>query len=253
MKNIRLGICKLCDIQSNLVKSHVIPRSVFAKTLKGYTYGRVLDRKYNKVVNEQDQWSTRLLCSKCEHMLNVNYEQYSLKILRTTSSNMEKLKKNDLLHVSDVDQKVLILFIISILWRAIESEHEIFKNLKIIQIDSTLKQLLKHCVRDNWLPFNNFFSVKISKLITKIDIYKNIKLDFISNFSIEPHENERIRILFIIEGYFFEIYLHTNPYDLLLDTGVLNKKKKILKIPLVEIFSIPCVQEYFTEILQAKT
>lgn len=249
---MKLSKCKLCDNQSNLVKSHVIPRAVFAKTLKGFTYGKVLDRKYNKVVNEQDQWATRMLCLECEHFLNINYEQYTLNVLRNASANLTKLQSNKSLQISNIDQKTVILFIISIFWRALESDHEKFKILKKIQIDSNFKNLLKKCVRDNWLPFNNFFSVKLSKLITNIDKYKDLKLDFISNFSIEPYENERVRILLILEGYLFEIFLHSKPHDQVLENGVLNKKKKILNVPFIEVFSIPCVQDYIKGVLQAK-
>lgn len=249
---MKFSTCKLCKEQKELKKSHVIPRAVFKTVFKNFNYGCVLDREHNKVINSQDQWSTYLLCADCEHKLNVNYEQYSLNVLRKKDKYSKYQEFQNYVQISNVEQRRLILFIISMLWRALESNHVIFKNLTDLGVSEEIKELLRKCVEGGVLPNTNFFSVKVSKLVNTIEEYRNIDLNFVSNFECKNVDNMRIRFLIMMESFCFEIFLHTNPNDYLIDIGVLRKNKRILKLPLIEAFLMPEFQKSIDSIRKAQ-
>lgn len=246
-----LGICKLCNEEKELRKSHVIPRAVFKRALKGFNYGRILDHKYNKVINTQDQWATYLLCAGCEHELNVNYEKYALDVLRNNHKGVKHQEKEDFLQIVNVDQNRLILYLISILWRAIESRHEIFNNLDSLNIALSIRELFRVCIKEKTIPSIQFFSIRISKLVTTVKDLQNIELNFISNFVCKADIESRVRFLIIFEGYCFEIFLHTNANDRLKGLGLLRRNKRILKLPRVEAFSIPELNKNLVRMIDA--
>lgn len=249
---MKLSICRLCDEEKTLRKSHVIPRSVFKKALKGFNHGRIIDRKYNRVINSQDQWATYLLCAECEHHLNRYYEEYSMSVLRNKNKTVSHFEKEQFLQIEHVDQGKLILYVVSILWRALESDHHIFNNLAELNLASSIKELFKNCIKENSLPGNLFFSVRISKLINKMIELEDKEIDFITNFTINAVERKRIRFLAIFDGYCYELFLHSAPNDYLDGFGVLKNRKTILKLPYVEAFSIPELKDCITELMEAK-
>jgi hypothetical protein len=237
---MNLGVCRLCRNEKELKKSHVIPRAVFKKALKGFTYACVLDKEYNKIVKMQDQWATHLLCADCEEHLNISFEQYALNALRNTQKGVKHQEKSDYLQIVNIDQGRIILYVISILWRAIESNHYIFGNIRDLSIGERIKDFLRQCIELRSVPNINLYSVRISKLVTIIPEFKDMELNFITNITCKAEkENQRVRFLFINEGYSFEVFFHTNPGDNLSTIGVLKKNKRILKLPRIDAFSIP--------------
>lgn len=248
---MKIGICKLCKNESELRISHVIPRSVFKRALKGATYGVMLDRQYNKVVNTQDQWATYLLCANCEHKLNTRYENYSLSALRSEIKGVKHQEKSDYRQIVNIDQRRLILFVVSILWRALESDHRVFKKLNDVEISEQIKEDLRFSVYNNVLPRGQFLSVRISKLVTTIDEFKDLDLSFITNFSFKVDTRGFVIALIIMDGHSFEIFLHTSPESLLTGLGILKASKRILKIPRIDAFSIPELNQSLMRILEA--
>ncbi|UMN10600.1 hypothetical protein [Acinetobacter baumannii] len=90
---MKKGICKLCDLEKELKRSHVIGRAVFKKALNGANYALRLDKQHKKVIKDQDQWATYMLCGDCEHDLNTKYEGYSLDILRNKKKSVKHKKE----------------------------------------------------------------------------------------------------------------------------------------------------------------
>lgn len=155
------------------------------------------------------------------------------------------------MQIVNVDQRKIIIYLISILWRAIESDHKKFCNLKKLNIEPVINNLFRESVRSMSMPKNKFFSVRISKLVTQINEFRDMKLNFISNFSVKAVEQGRIRFLIIFESYCFEIFLHTRPTDQLTGLGILKTNKRILKLPYIEAFSIPELQQSLIEMIEA--
>lgn len=246
------GICKLCDLEKELKNSHVIGRAVFRKALKGSKYSLRFDRNYNKVINDQDQWATYMLCGDCEHKLNNKYEEYSLKILRNELKSVKHKIKDNFYEIQGVDQKKLILYLLSILWRGTESNHEVFKKLKVFDTVPLAKKFLKECIRDDRVFLTECYNVRISKLVSSISSIQNIELNFITDIHCSIDKKNRVRFLTIFEGYCFEIFLLTDISQVNSGLGVLRKNKHILKMPYIDVFSIPEFQESLSQMIHVQ-
>lgn len=246
---MKIGVCKLCDKAKELKNSHVVGRAVFRKALKGANYGLRFDKKYKKVVKDQDQWATYMLCGDCEYKLNTRYEEYSLGVLRNKIKSVKHKKRNNYFEIQGAHQTKLILYLLSILWRGVESDHTIFEKLKIFDASPLVKQLLKDCLYNEKLYRSDFFNIRISKLVNPIESLQIDDLDFISDFSCKIDENNRVRFLIIFEGYSFEIFFLTDTSRPVSGLGVLKKNKRILKMPYIDVFSIPEFRKSLIEML----
>ena len=236
---MKFGICKLCDEEKELKNSHVIGRAVFRKALKGYNYALRFDPNFKKVVKDQDQWATYMLCGECEHKLNSRYETYALNALRNRVKSVKHKQKNNYFEIQGIDQTRLNLYLLSILWRGIESSHEVFEKLNIFKITPVVKKLLKDCINDERIYSSELFSIRISKLFSSIETLKIEEIDFITDFSCNIDEKRRIRFLTIFEGYSFEIFFYTDISQIVSGLGVLKKNNHSLKMPYIDVFSIP--------------
>lgn len=248
---MRIGICKLCGLEKELKKSHVIGRGVFKKALEGSTYSLRFDNKVKKVINDQDQWSTYMLCGLCEHELNSKYENYALNVLRNKLKSIKHKTRENHFEIQGVDQEKLMLYLFSIIWRGIESEHDVFKKLNIFHEFPILKEFIKWSVKNNKIVRSECFDLKISKLISNIGIDIG-EISFISNFSCQVDKQKRIHYYIVFEGYKFEFFFMTGFGQKLNDIGVLKKNKRILKMPYVEVFSIPELKSQILEMLESK-
>lgn len=249
---MKIGICKLCDLEKELKRSHVIGRAVFKKALKGANYALRLDKQHNKVVKDQDQWATYMLCGDCEHKLNSKYEDYSLKILRNNLKAVKHKKRDSHYEIQGVDQKRLILYFLSIMWRGTESNHEVFKNLKVFDVAPAAKNFFKECIKSERVFLTEYYDIKISKLVSSITSLKNQELDFITDIHCSIDDNKRVRFLTIFEGYRFEFFFHTDLSQFVSGLGVLKKNKRILKMPYIDVFSIPEFRKSLLDMLESQ-
>ncbi|MCT6584792.1 hypothetical protein [Acinetobacter baumannii] len=249
---MKKGICKLCDLEKELKRSHVIGRAVFKKALKGANHALRFDRQHNKVVKDQDQWATYMLCGECEQKLNKKYEEYSLNVLRDRMKSVKHKKRDSHYEIQGVDQKKLILYLLSIMWRGIESNHEVFKKLKIFDESPVAKNFLKKSVKNEQVFLTECFDLRISKLVSLIAPFSEMELDFITDIYCNIDEKQRIRLLTIFEGYCFEFFFLTDKSQFLTGLGVLKKNKSILKMPYIDIFSIPEFQKSLLVMIESQ-
>ncbi|MGR2922394.1 hypothetical protein [Acinetobacter sp. 1125_18A] len=249
---MKFGICKLCDEEKELKNSHVIGRAVFRKALKGSKYTLRFDPNFKKVVKDQDQWASYMLCGECEHKLNSRYETYALDALRNRIKTVKHKEKNEYFEIQGIDQTKLNLYLLSILWRGIESNHEVFEKLNIFNITPMVKKLLKDCINDERIYRSECFNIRISKLVNSIETLKIKEIDFITGFSCNIDEKGRIRFLTIFEGYSFEFFFLTDISQIVTGLGVLKKNKRILKMPYIDVFSIPEFRKSLLKMLDSQ-
>lgn len=249
MKN---GICKLCDQKKQLKNSHVIGRAVFRKALNGQNYALRYDKNDKKIIRDQDQWATYMLCGDCEHKLNISYENYALNLLRNRIKSVKHKEKNTHYELQGVNQKKLILYLLSVLWRGIESEHIVFNELNILGHVPIVKNLLKESIKNEHIYFSECYEIRISKLVHTIESLKLNELNFISGFTYNVDEIGRIRFLVMFEGFCFEFFFLTDATQIVLGLGVLKKNKRILKMPYIDIFTIPEFNKSFIEMIDSQ-
>ncbi|WP_018678249.1 hypothetical protein [Acinetobacter tjernbergiae] len=102
---MKISTCKLCNELKELQRSHVIGKSVFRNMLKnGEHYAITTSLSENKIFRSNDQWTTPMLCSDCEQLLNNKYENYSLWALRNKQRGVKHREGPNCLIISNLNQ-----------------------------------------------------------------------------------------------------------------------------------------------------
>jgi len=160
-----VGRCKLCNQQKDLKISHAVGDSIFKKIFRTNSgKGISLTSGDEAIGYSSDSWAERQLCLDCEKLLNIEYEQYSLGVLRGKNC---QLSKTDLgLTFKELDQQKLIMYFLSIYWRAANSGHSAYKNVVIIDNDN---EYLRSSILNNTKIPAAKFSVKVSRVIDLSD------------------------------------------------------------------------------------
>lgn len=205
------GICKLCLSKAELKNSHAIGDSVFKKIYRkksnsGKAISLTLDDE--NIRYSSDSWSEHQLCNSCEILLNTNYETYSLGVLRGKNVKVDKISLG--IKFSNINQHKFILYFLSILWRAANSNHDSYKNVVITDLDN---EYLRAAILSNSKIPSGKFSIKINRVI---DYTKNqgfssnsIKELIVSPFCriYEKDKVDNISVCFMFEGFFIEIFM----------------------------------------------
>lgn len=123
MNKTKIGICKLCQNEKELIpKSHIIPKFFLNRNLnkekKGFTV-MTLDTSVTKHVQDYI-YEPHILCKICDNEILSLYEDYACKFLYGNLGKKDGLEikgQGHFLEVKNVDYQKLKLFFLSILWR----------------------------------------------------------------------------------------------------------------------------------------
>ncbi|MGV3002075.1 hypothetical protein [Vibrio sp. E150_018] len=235
-----VGKCKLCNQQKDLQMSHAVGDSIFKKISRTNSgKGISLTSGDEAIGYSCDSWAGYQLCLDCERLLNIEYEQYSLGVLRGKNC---QLSKTDLgLTFKELDQQKLIMYFLSIYWRAANSGHSAYKNVVIIDDDN---EYLRNSILNNTKIPDGKFSIKISRVVDLSDS-KRFSPDSIKQIVVSPfcrvYENRKLEnasICFMFEGFFIEIYVKGLKLKDRSKYGVLAKSKRLLVVPYLNLFKI---------------
>lgn len=241
-----LGLCKLCKNTTELVDSHIIPNGIFKRILKANNGWAITfqDDEESWVERTSGSWSQPLLCSKCEGVLNNNYENYSIGAIRNSLSSIEFIKNKNDLTFKNIDLKTLQLFWASILWRASASSLEMYAK---VQLPSLLEEEIRECLYNNKLIRTSLLDIRIFRLIDKnpdgFNI-ENIKSAIISPFC--RKFSNFISFHFLLEGYYIVFVMPGYKIGHRIKTGLLKPKNNVLLVPFMNIFEIPEVVDLLT-------
>ena len=136
------GVCKLCDVDTNLCKSHAIPDAIFRRLFRKFS-GKAIKLSGDEIIGyTSDSWWDYQLCAACERKLNVAYDKKAIKYLvheecRVPYGNGVILKS--------VVPRVLRMFYISVLWRAVNSRHPVYASLAC-NVDSAILKDVKNYI-----------------------------------------------------------------------------------------------------------
>lgn len=240
-----IGKCKLCNQQKDLQISHAVGDSIFKKIFRTNSgKGISLTSGDEAIGYSSDSWSEHQLCLDCEKLLNIEYEQYSLGVLRGKHCQLSKMDLG--LTFKELDQHKLIMYFLSIYWRAANSGHSAYKNVVIIDSDN---EYLRNSILNNTKIPAGRFSIRVSRVI---DLSKSggFSPDSIKQIIVSPfcrvYENskpENVSICFMFEGFFIEIYVKGLKLKDRSKYGVLAKTKKLLVVPYLNLFDIKEVVE----------
>lgn len=238
MKNI--GTCKLCFNYGALEKSHAYGRAVFRRLFKPGS-GKAVAITYGTTPNKysSDGWAEYQLCKCCEMLLNARYEDYSLGVLRAKYGTIEKSEFG--LSFTGIDQHKLIMYFLSIYWRAANSSHRAYKHVELNCPDN---EYFRRVILNDLAVPPRKLSVKVSRLknYTKVKglSEQGIKEWLLSPFPQTYTNDSRSAgtICFVFEGFLIEIYLNGLNIKRRQEPGVLSKKRKRLIIQYLDLFKV---------------
>lgn len=75
------GVCKFCNLEAALCKSHAIPDAIFRRLFRRFS-GKAIEISGRKFVGySSDSWWDYQLCSGCEEKFNLAYDKKAIKYL----------------------------------------------------------------------------------------------------------------------------------------------------------------------------
>lgn len=206
-------ICKLCDKDKELKKSHIIPEFVYKQLYdeKGrFHVLSTLEQRPRPL--EQKGIREKLLCNECEQQLSI-YEKYAREIILGGESFIVRQHGN-LLHLSDINYHKFKLFLLSILWRSSISSHIMFSRVNLGPHEKIIKELIKNNNPGTQLDY----PCVIFGLNSKENIHVNL-IDQPRRFRTESHMTYR----FIFSGFVWVYYVSSHKLPSLISSVAINK------------------------------
>ena len=237
-----IGICKLCSQKKELQKSHAIGRSVFSRILKPAENNLILQLspKMEDIKYSSDQWATYQLCSDCEQNFNNKYENYSLNALRGRYSTILKSELRNGVFLGNLDNLRVKLYLLSIMWRAAESNHPSYANITLPpDVSSYFREL-----------FTNKRTISEKNFSVRLRVVRDdeelIDLKGLQQIIVAPHMYKtpnNIVFEMLFEGWLVEIYFQKPNYALVKQRGFLNNETCGFMSPYVDFSEIPSLMQ----------
>lgn len=146
-----MDICRLCNNEADLQRSHIVPNSILKSVKAGESQLYVFEENTRPVYRNVDP-KEKLLCRNCEQFLSSNYEQYGTSLTRNPKN---VVKHKDCIEFKKFDYKKWYLYYLSILWRSSISSLEEFSSIELRDFDTVLRQ----CILDNTLHLGDNLSL----------------------------------------------------------------------------------------------
>lgn len=126
------GICQLCQQDTELVNSHIIPKLHWKRLKKADGYFYILPNKPEKQERrEQREVTERILCASCDNdRLGKRYEDYIARVL-FGGMTLESKNEGRFLKIKGFDYTRLKNGLLSILWRMSVSSNDLFKEVSL--------------------------------------------------------------------------------------------------------------------------
>ncbi|MCO7227549.1 hypothetical protein [Pleionea sp. CnH1-48] len=236
----KIGQCKLCNEKEELQLSHAVGNSVFKKISRRNS-GKVISITSGNepVAYSNDSWAEHQLCSKCERLLNHEYEDYSLGVLRGRGGTF--IKTDAGLSLRNINQHRLIMYFLSIYWRAANSAHPAYKNVLLAERES---EFLRHAILNNSRVSSGKVSIKISRVLD-LSKSKGFTSDAIKQLIVSPflrinenYKENKVSVCFMFEGFFIEIFTKALSIKERRIHGVLSRTQTSLMVPYLNLFDI---------------
>lgn len=238
----RMGICKLCLNHKELQLSHAIPNTYFRHIFRasGGNAIRMTSDNFSHIINSNDSGKELMLCRECEGDIEKKYESHA-NFLFKNERGITYTK--EFVSYGKYKPKNLILFFISIVWRAANSSQELYENISLLPEQNEYFRLA--ILNFSNIPSNRI-GVKCYRLTdsNKIDHFSREDLKNII-FALPPLPTEKDKLYkFCFFGIYVEVCVWGFKYKYRGEYGVLSKTNKVLIMPYINIFEIPQVKQF---------
>lgn len=232
-----LGICKLCNQEKELQRSHVIGKTIFSNILRESEGNYAIDISINnqKISKSNDTWDSKLLCKDCESFFNRKYENYSVYVLRKKQNGVHTCESKHGIYFRNVNQYRIILYLCSIYWRAAHSSHIAYQGIKIT---SEVSQYLINVFNGRFILHPRLVSARIRLISDDTKTFTDDRLRMIVN----PYNRIKGKgfvFSMAYEGYFFELFINASNFKERQQSGFLNKASNSFFVPKVDLLEIP--------------
>ncbi len=181
-----------------------------------------------------------MLCSTCERFFNEKYENYSVACLREKRNEVEVIKGPDGIKYKNIDAEKIAVFILSIYWRAMHSEHHAFADCIN---EPVLENVLKEIINDKLKIVPDLIKVRIRLFRDSTHKFNEISLKQIIIAPFKEVLANGFKSTLAFEGYLVEIYFSNLKLSNLTDKGFLDIGSNEVYIPYVEILTHRQIRE----------
>ncbi|TCT43828.1 hypothetical protein EDB29_101636 [Vibrio crassostreae] len=201
-----MDICRLCNNEADLQRSHIVPNSIFKSVKAGESQLYVFEEHTRPIYRNVDP-KERLFCRGCEQFLSSSYEQYGAALTRNPKN---VLKHKECIEFKEFNYKKWYLYYLSILWRSSISSLEEFSGIELGDFDAVLRQ----CVLGNNLHLGDSLSLDDFLVITMfrvIDKSSRIEDSAIKNIMLSPvrrDDCDDILFFFMANGFLIQYRLN---------------------------------------------
>lgn len=172
------GYCKYCGKYTNLVKSHIIPRS-FYLDYKNQKYIAINAENKTQTQRQCGAYDKEILCEDCDNKIFGEFDKEAHRVLIEKYENycVEKNSECTLYHLkeNDFNFKKLRKFFISILWRASVSKLPEFSNINLGKYENIAENIIKDKETNEELFNVIIFKIPKNKLTDKVVNLHKIK------------------------------------------------------------------------------
>jgi len=161
--NVRLEnmTCRLCKQQHDLCDSHIIPEFCYKPLYdENHHFINMFDVRNERYNLGQKGFKETLLCRNCETLFN-RYEEYCCRRLFKKDLPSPRQGTQRFFDLPNVDSTKLRYFLLSILWRASESNQAMFTNVHLGPKHS--ERLRSHLLREA-LPSQDTYGLMVLAL-----------------------------------------------------------------------------------------
>lgn len=245
----KFGTCKLCQNKKHLQYSHAIPDSYFRRIFRGKSgKGILIPDGPDDIKTSEDSWGTFQLCKECEILINEQYENYSIALLRD-GNRIDKNNKRILFRKVDVER--FYMFCVSILWRAVNSTHIAYKGAVMPQefYHKNINEKIRQAILQGESISTLTISLRVSRLIDTTGRWtmKNLKNLILSPFHRAYGENRRVSVNFAIEGFLITFIMPGLRLKELRSNYIVRKSKNSLYVPYLCIHDDPYLKRMIDE------
>lgn len=167
-----MSICRLCGLEKQLIKAHIIPRKLY-EPIREASIGEppsdqvprvyIVGTEKNPKQFQSGIYDPSILCRECDGDLIGVWDNYGQTFLLSPSFSenhlVDNLGKPAAYRIEEFDYKQLKLFFMSILWRAAITSDLFFAQIKLGSWEERLRKMI--LVQD--LGSENDFSVFLFK------------------------------------------------------------------------------------------
>lgn len=154
----KVGICKFCGKETELVNAHIIPRYFYKEKalLKDLT-----TRKTSTI--QKGSYDSNILCSECDNHIFGRFDQEAKRVfIDKIQNHKETIGKDYIIYhlgKDDFNYDLIRKFFISVLWRASVSTRPEFKDISLGQYENIAKDIING--NNQFADFFKIFFYKI--------------------------------------------------------------------------------------------